>query len=809
MERMLSIGVLLTVAWAASGGSLKPAGADRFFVTPGEPAVLRWTVGAGGVGEPVEFTVRDTWGGEAARGRAKVADDAVEAAVTLGPGFYDIEFPAAKQRFGIVSLPAFGGEADPFFCIDGALSWLVRDDAVREGLVKALRRSGVGMERERVSWAQISPAAGKWDWETSRHYETLRRCHQAEGVAVLEMFHDAPAWAGKVELYPADLVNASRAWGEIAKRWRPTWGALEVWNEPEILFGAHLPADQYVPLVKAIAWAFAQGKIDCPLVGGVFAHYNRRYLDNAARNGLLESVHVASFHTYGRAPQMEGLVGRYRDWLRAHGKQSMPLWLTECGRPWKRGPERPPADQDAASALDIVMKAVEARACGVARYFAFVYPYYDERQNNFGMMGKRATPLRSMAAYAQLARVLAGTRYLGDLAHGDRSIQRARVFGDDRQTLAVLYTGRPDPKATAKLGLPIKRLEGIDGRPLEAAADGSIPIPDGLLYAWLDGAKLGDRLRADTRAMQLGQLAHQQPPTPQAPSPIVLRYQLDRGAVGFDAKGYRIKAVPPGKVSLAVRAFNLSGEARELTLTLALSRQEARVVGEASRTLAVPAEGFADATWQVDVADAFATADWLGATVTAAGEGVGRVLPLALDFTGEPAAEQVLARYAKPVPLPIDDLAAWRRNIVGDGKMTMTRTPEGHWRLEATFGEGDPWVYPYFTLPKRVDLRRAAALVLQARCQGPATVRIFLWEGDTGVGYLAPTSIIPADGKWHTATVRFADLRLSTANRPDPNHRLDLGTVRKISIGLNSLAKRNTLEVRAAHLVGQAEQGKP
>ena len=120
----------------------------------------------------------------------------------------------------------------------------------------------------------------------------------------------------------------------------------------------------------------------------------------------------------------------------------MPLWITECGRPWSRGPDRPPIAEDQTSALDIVMKGVEARACGVARYFPFVYPFYEENSNNFGMTDRRGTPLRSLAAYAQMIRVLANQRYLGDLRQNEPGISRARVFGDDHQTIAVLYSGK-------------------------------------------------------------------------------------------------------------------------------------------------------------------------------------------------------------------------------------------------------------------------------------------------------------------------------------------------------------------------------
>ena len=122
--------------------------------------------------------------------------------------------------------------------------------------------------------------------------------------------------------------------------------------------------------------------------------------------------------------------------------------------------------------------------------------------------------------------------------------------------------------------------------------------------------------------------------------------------------------------------------------------------------------------------------------------------------------------------------------------------------FSASFTNGDRWVYPVFQLPDELDMSRFSALVLRARCERPATVRVFLWEGDRGVGYLTSQSIVPADGKWHAAEVRFDELTLSGANAPDDNDRLDLGQVRRIAIGLNSDAPDNRLEISEAYLVG-------
>lgn len=793
--------LLLAVASLAAGATLKPVAIESFFLTPQQRSAVEWRIESGPLAAEPDYVVRDYTEKQISTGRAeRVGADVLRTSLRLAAGFYEIEFPATGQRFGLVALPA-QASSDPFFCIDGALSWLVRDDAVREGLVRAAQRGGIRMVRERLSWGAVHPAEKRWDWEGPVHFDTLRRTYAKHGVEVLEMAHDAPRWMGRSGVYPDNLVQAARSWQGLAAHWRPTWGASEVWNEPDISFGGNVPADQYVPLVKAIAYGLSEGQYDVPLVGGVMAHCNREFLDTAAENGLLDCIDAFSFHTYGRAMEMEGLVGRYREWLQAHGHPSMPLWLTECGRPWKKGPERPPFDQDAESALDIAMKAIESRACGIARYFAFVYPFYEENQNNFGMMDKRGTPLRSFAAYAQLVRALAGKRYLGDLRHEDKSILRARVFGDEQQALAVLYTGRCDPKAGVKAGAAPVRLEGIDGRPLAPAAGGAIPVPDGLTYAWLDPGKCQEALVRETPAMRL--YAPKAAPVQRLkPSPIAMRYRYDTASVEPTAEGYRIKAVPSKTLPLAVRLFNLSNTPQRVRIGLSLpGGKDAKVVGE-MRDLALRPRSSGDVAWEADFTGLFANRNVVEATVAVSGATSGPgANRLAMTFFGEASVVETLQRYGHWVRLPIQELSRWTPNVPGHGKMTMDSTPEAAWRLQVKFGEGDRWVYPFLELPDNVKMSQYSGLVVRARCRQPASVRAFLWEGESGVGYIAPRPVVPADGQWHVAAVRFSDLVLSPANKPDPNGRLDLDQVRRISIGMNSTGAENTLEVSDACVV--------
>ncbi len=596
-------------AWAET--ELQPEDPASFFVEPGKVAVLRFRVRGGRPSDGLRYVVRDYTGRQTDAGEAAWTDDGTaEVRLRLPVGYYDLDFSSVGQRFGVASLPRFEGRRDPFFAVDAASSWLVKDDRVREALAANLRRCGIGMARERLRWAEISPSPGVWHWDAAHRNERLRRTYAAHDVAVLEMFHDAPPWLGLTARYPSDLVRTARQWQQIARRWSHLWGALEVWNEPDIFFGGNLPADQYVAVVRAVAAGARRASPKTPIVGGVFAHYDPTYLETAANNGLLELVDVVSFHTYAHAPQVEGLVARYRDWLVAHGHPNKPLWITECGRPWKRGPDRPPVDQDAASALDIVAKVVEARACGVERHFPFVYPFYEERENNFGLMGRQATPLRSMAAYAQAVRVLAHTEYLGDLVLPTSAVQRARVFASGSQAVAVLYTGRVAPNGQVALPVQPLRAEGADGRALTVNASGAVPVPDGLTYVWLDRRRLTGHLRTDTNAKRLWRLGRSRSSGQPARRPtstdhaaparqVVLRLDFDGQSLRPNSHGYQVAAEAVSRLRLPVQAFNLDDRPHRLTLTL--PADVTLVEGQRRQSCSLPPNSSAGVAWTVDV----------------------------------------------------------------------------------------------------------------------------------------------------------------------------------------------------------------
>ncbi|WP_165226588.1 cellulase family glycosylhydrolase [Aquisphaera insulae] len=770
------------------GLRMEPVNGRWFRVEPGKPATLRWKGTEAGKAGPLRFIVRDYAGTEEAAGTLAVRDGSPTLDRTFSQGYHEIELPGLKRRFGLIAATAFSGRPDPFFAIDGALTWLTADDRVRQALIAEARDAGITLVRERVRWGSIQPAKDRWAWDADGKADGLRLAFRRADLPILEMAHDAPAWTGLEGVYPGDLAATADSWREIGRRWQKTWGGVELWNEPDIQFGGDRPADQYAAFGKAAATGLRAAGIDAPIVAGVVSNFSPDFQETLAGSGLLERADAFSFHDYGSAIDLESKTARFRNWLRNSGRPDMPLWLTECGWPWKRGAERPTAEEDVKSAGAIAAKAVEARACGVARYFPFVLPYYEENANNFGMTDRGGSPLRSFAAYAQTIRALAGLEYLGDLKVEGSEIGRARVFGDGKAAVVVLLAAKPT--AMAKLpGLTILHIEGADGREVRARDDESFEIADGLAFVRVDQGTLGDRLVVKTAAMSLRPAKTE---VRAKPSSIVVRPHLDPARFLTSTSGYRIKDSGQTRTDLAAEVWNLGDEAESIELTLHL--EGARTDRPRRQIQAGPHQKVV-ATWSVDLKGSLVGFRPIRATLEA--EGTGGLLDRAeFRVGGEPSLESALAGLSHPTRLPIDDLTRWKPSISAGGILKVEPLPPAGCRLRIVdHPKGDRWAYPEFRLPDGVSMRNARALIVRARCEKSAQVRAFFWEGESGVGYLTPSPIIQADAAWHVARIELDRLVLSSANEPDPDEFFDRHTVRRISLGMNNEHASNALEI--------------
>ncbi len=726
-----------------------PINVTQFWVEPNAPAVFKFESESDALSGA--FVVKTTDGAPFAEGTGTRDGKTLTVEATLPQGFWEIEFPETGQSFGVASIPAFwadptkpenrqdgqtagsgkGGERirDPFFGIDAATTWLVGSDAARDDLLFNARRMGIATYRERTSWGRIESTSGQIDFNADQRADFVRQTAKKYDVPVLELIHDAPGWAGRVgAFYPSDLTKTAESWARIAERWAPTWNSIEVWNEPDIHFGGNLPADQYVPVLKAVGQEYGRRGVETPVVGGVIAAFRDAWMDSAAENGMLDACDVFSFHSYSRAPEMVGVCLRYQRWLDKFGASGKPTWITECGRPWKRGTDRPNREADLESAIDVAQKGVVCKAFGFEAYFPFVYPFYEENDNNFGMSDRSNAPLRSIVGYAQSIRRLAGKDCVGEWAldgenaevgrngEGLTAVQRSFVFADPTtgERVAVLYSPTRAPGRTAKTPLAPTFVERITGETVAPNADGAFDFADGFLFVGIPkDAKIAlksaseidkarDR-RFEARKLDGGG-------RPRRDVATVVRYEFDEKVVSPDNAGYKILDPNAKTLSGALTVFNFENEARTLPVRVELfadGKPLPATFVDAPKTIEIPARGRATVPF---VLNAEKISPFVPLTVEAR---IGDDGFLSFDLTRAVSRENFVAFAEVATPVDLGELGRWTPSAGAAGKTTF-KTPDAlspgfRWGFDVEFGEGDRWIYPHFALPLESNSTRLIA----------------------------------------------------------------------------------------------------
>ncbi|PAW77498.1 MAG: hypothetical protein B9S32_10905 [Verrucomicrobia bacterium Tous-C9LFEB] len=787
-------GLLSVGCWAET---IPNAAVKQFFLAPDQPSILQLPAPAGS-GEKTAFVILNYQSERVTTGEALKKAGQWEIPLQLPSGYYEVALPELRLTYGVDVIAAYEGAADPFFCMDSALSWLT-PVSTREGLIQMLKRCGIAMSRERLTWPAVHSAAdASWNWETPRAYDRTRLMYQENGIPLLELAHESPKWmirdgSGKE---PDAIVESIKDWRQIGKKWAKQWGAIEAWNEPDLV---NAPADQYVAWVQTLRYALRSEGIQTPVGGGVLAYISRPFLNLAARCGLLTASDFISFHYYGDPANMEGHVAEFRRWLKEYGHEAMPLWLTECGAPWLGVPgSRASARDIQSAAMKFAGNAIESRACGVERFFAFVYVDYSEHgSKNFGMLDRNGAPTRTMAAYAAATRILAHKSYVGDFPVSQLKTGQARVFASSKgEAVIVVYTGTINPLATLLMEVVPQQILGADGRVLKSKTTGTIPVPDGLSYLVCSLESIRGKLITDTGARRLTPRVAA-PVSALAPEPLILKAQMKNSEVTPETRGYRV-AEGVMKIRIPILVANLADKEREVKLEF----YDDAAVSKTPLTVAmgkVPPQGETVLTATVDFSAFQASpGDSKTVRIEAKAEGVKPISPLVLNFLFSQGLENHLKSHAYRYTIPLGEEHRWSVNITPTGKMKFEHGPEAQWGFTATFDGGDRWVYPRFIIPQEANLDRVQGILVRARLTRPGTARLLTWN-EEGKQSTTLFSLFPSDGVWHVAYVPIDSFVIPAVG----GAKSALGRqIKTISIGCNSQENENHLEVSDFYLLG-------
>lgn len=594
---------------------LEPENPEQFYLLPGVAASLSFKVI--GLRDGLAYTVTDYGGRQVSAGSATPTTTCLlTIPLKLKTGFYDLRIAKTGQRFGVIVLPDAQGPTDPFFCLDAGLSWNGWSDASKKAMVELFVRKGLDLFRERLSWPAINPEKNVYErldpatGFTPRTHDTVRYGAIRLGVypkdrpRILELLEASPAFLRHEpdNVFSVDLTELYRSWTTIQKAYGRSWAAFEVWNEPYNYVAA--PGDQYVPLVKGMAAALNSSEdvaSRIPIVGGCLStSVPASYLNACGDNGLFESSDILSIHGYGAPEDVVPTVRHFRAWMKRYGQATMPIWLTESGEPTLNTPAgRPEEADETRAAVIITMRGVEAFASGLSSYYPFYLGPHVEGSSFWGLTARDGSPTRSLGNWLFAAVRLSNHNYLGDLPVTGGELKLARVFGNAREVVAVLYG-----KAGATLTVPgnVLAVQGADGRPL-AIRGGTFLLADGLAYVTLalDGLP---KLAIETEAMKLFRLKAP-PQPPKQGRPLLLQIAVPFATVqSHTIGGYFLNQSQAAAFPFHAYVYNLSPKPLEATVTLKL-QNGAAALQPLGKTLKLGPFSGTKLTWTVNLTNAF------------------------------------------------------------------------------------------------------------------------------------------------------------------------------------------------------------
>ncbi|MDO5308046.1 MAG: hypothetical protein Q4G03_00915 [Planctomycetia bacterium] len=809
-----------------------PNNVTQFWLTPEVESTICFSTSDGDLPQESPYVIRTTDGEILTEGLGKIDKGELSLDVKLPQGYFELELPDSEQSFGMASQPAFCHDCeraddelenarlrDEFFGIDAASTWLVHNAHAREDLIRNARRMGIATYRERLNWGRVEPEKGKLDLNADGNASVLRDTAKKYHMPVLELFHNAPEWAGRWGTYPSDLIATADTWGNIAEVWASAWNSIEVWNEPDIFFSGNMPADQYVPVLKSVGQELARRGVETPVVGGIIANFQDDFMSTLARNGVIDACDIFSFHTYCRAYDMENVSLRYCHWLEMNKAEWKPLWITECGRPWQKGTNRPNREADLLSAIDIVEKGVAAKALGIDAYFPFVYVYYEENDNNFGMSDRNNAPLRSSAGYARMIQLLSDKRCIGTWKLNQEGGERSYLFIDTttRERVATLYARSASTERRVTLPCKPTFVERVTGEPVEVQADGSVAFKDGFLFIGLPNDYQAE-LTADSEVDKARNLRFaarvKHGADPRGKTSCVARFDFDSNLVEAKTSGYRILDPKSESLTGTISVFNFSDATQLLPITAYL-QPEREVDQEQSNaglktsvdSISVEPRSVASFEFTLDTKD-ISPLDWTNLVFNVADD---RLVVRMIQTLEESSFRKAATTVART---DISDQEKWRRNCTNTAQMTFTSGLESAEEsptigFEYHFeGDADRWAYPIFPLIGDDDVLhgvvndgtqtqtsiedcRGFAFKVAGTSNAPGgQLRFFTYDKNGRPYYYTAAGIAPTDGEEHFVVLPFSALvPYEGAGKFNP---LEIGS---ISIGGNSKGSELTVKV--------------
>ncbi len=251
---------------------------------------------------------------------------------------------------------------------------------------------------------------------------------------------------------------------------------FEIWNEPW-QWSKTMPAEDFAALCK---WAVSVIKEVRPnaVVGPNICGDINAYDQAVIAAGGLDRMDMVAIHPYAAGtPEEKGFrqrIRNYHDLLKLKLGRDLDLYATEYG--WSTAPQGERVVSEVEQARLTVRESLMLYAEGVKTLIPHTLGQRQqnprEREDYFGFFRLNNEPKPAIVAFATCARLLDGSRFVGDLWLGPGI--GAMLFEREGQRTLALWTEKEAREVVLDVGVPGVTAVGLTGRSgtLRAASDG-------------------------------------------------------------------------------------------------------------------------------------------------------------------------------------------------------------------------------------------------------------------------------------------------------------------------------------------------
>jgi hypothetical protein len=768
----------LTAVGDAPGSIFVTGQAPQFTLTADPPA-------------DVTFTVTSYWEQVMQTGEGKAAPEGVRLSLqSLPPGFYTLDLKSGDQSasapFGVV-IDRHDAPLDPDgrVCVDSAAAWL-SGPTQWEPLAKMVRLAGISWVRERLSWGDVEPTKGDYNWGK---YDTVADAYKAAGVHVYQIAHDSPVWAREKRpgsLNVADLRDAYSFTKTAAAHFAGRIEAWEVWNEPDIGFWPDL-SDRFAGIQKSFYLGLKTGNPKLNVLEASFCSGYRRFDESLYEQGITGYFDIFNWHIYNTPESYKGVLDGYLKLLDHYEAERRPIWLSEAGIAL-RGTEG--KDKALLAMRDqhlqcrfLTPSVLMSLAAGTDRHFFFVLPHYLENGVQFGLLNPDLTPHPGFLALSACANIIGHGEYLGRYA-ADPSVE-ARMFAGPGGDVLVLWAQQPTAVTIPcrKPSVTVADVFGY-GEPTQPV-DGKLTIKVGPEATYVIGADDAVRSKLEGPKRGRGVLPANKP------SKVILVGHSDLPTdKGKDV--YVMRANETFTYSVDVYNFNETGGSRGRVELHAPAGWQATPDGVSVDLAPMDRQQL---VFHVRAVSPRPGMQKLVSTGSFGGHGTASAVS---TFVVDPASLTPIAE--QPLDLSPD---VWTTSVSGNGKAEHRQGEGGAFVLIGRFDKpGDRWCYATqsFAVPR--DFRNFSGVSFEVRSSADdlnSRVRFMVAEPN-GARYFTEAGA-PASKQWQKLVFTFSDMVWGAFSSPDPKGKLDLDKISHIEVGFNTPLDDMTLEVRDLKLV--------